>query len=396
MLAGLLFATEDASDRPGSLAATAPFGGLTLIEYQARLLVSAGAAQLVIVVARMTPELLGAINRIARRGGSVDAVRNAAEAAGKLHPLAHVLVAADGVVTSAAVLALLAGEDGDALLVVDDRTAAPAYERIGASVVWAGLARLDAARIADVAALPRDYDFQSTLLRVAAQAGAMRLPLSPDLAGVHAIEHDTRRLAERGRSLLSALVPRPSRWADRYVIAPVVRAALPPLIARTVPAFAPMAVAGIAAIASFGALYLGWFVAGTILAIAGVAGFATGAALSWLREEHGAARAQRLAAPIMLAIDAIIAGNTVHAIDGAPTGWVAAMSLVIAAALAERAVVELAAPRWWASPVAYPLVMLPIVIAGQPLVAIVFAGLYAAGTLAAAIEAIRANSLGPP
>ncbi|MGK3796903.1 hypothetical protein, partial [Enterococcus faecium] len=88
MLAGLLIAMHDADDRPAMLTATLPFGGMTLIEYQARLLVGAGASQLVIVVARLTPELLGAINRIGRRGVAVDTVRTAAEAAERLHPLA--------------------------------------------------------------------------------------------------------------------------------------------------------------------------------------------------------------------------------------------------------------------------------------------------------------------
>ncbi|WBY08992.1 hypothetical protein PIB19_06265 [Sphingomonas sp. 7/4-4] len=38
MLAGLIFAIEEASDRPGTLVATLPFGGMTLLEYQVRLL----------------------------------------------------------------------------------------------------------------------------------------------------------------------------------------------------------------------------------------------------------------------------------------------------------------------------------------------------------------------
>ena len=60
MIAGLLFAREDAVDRPEMLAATLPFSGGTLIEYQARLLLAAGAAQIIVVVARTTPELVGA------------------------------------------------------------------------------------------------------------------------------------------------------------------------------------------------------------------------------------------------------------------------------------------------------------------------------------------------
>ena len=94
MLAGLLFAMHDADDRPNMLTATLPFGGVTLIEYQARLLIAAGASQIIIVVARLTPELLGAINRIGKRGIAVDTVRTAAEAAETLHPLARVLMLA--------------------------------------------------------------------------------------------------------------------------------------------------------------------------------------------------------------------------------------------------------------------------------------------------------------
>ena len=46
MLAGLIFAVQDADDRPGMLAATLPFAGMTVIEYQARLLIAAGALPL--------------------------------------------------------------------------------------------------------------------------------------------------------------------------------------------------------------------------------------------------------------------------------------------------------------------------------------------------------------
>ena len=121
MLAGLLFATEEAADRPDALAATLPFGGATLIEFQARLLIAAGAAQILIVVSRVTPELLGAAARLGKRGVAVDVVRTAAEAAAKVHPLAHVVVLADGLVTTEELLAPFIGEGGDLLLVTDQR-----------------------------------------------------------------------------------------------------------------------------------------------------------------------------------------------------------------------------------------------------------------------------------
>ncbi|MCH3005834.1 hypothetical protein K3W96_14975, partial [Listeria monocytogenes] len=66
------------------------------------------------------------------------------------------------------------------------------YERVGANVAWAGLALLDCKRIAEVAALPRDYDFQSTLLRVAAQAAADQVRLDAHMAPGHTIERSTQ------------------------------------------------------------------------------------------------------------------------------------------------------------------------------------------------------------
>src|SRR3546814_19216477 len=90
MLAGLIFATDDADDRPDKLAATLPVRGGTLLEYQARLLIVAGAAQLLVAVTRLTPELLGRINRI-RGGVPVESVRTENHATAKGQPLARTI-----------------------------------------------------------------------------------------------------------------------------------------------------------------------------------------------------------------------------------------------------------------------------------------------------------------
>ena len=132
MLAGLLLALQDADDRPGVLTATLPFGGLTLVEFQARLLIAAGASQIVVIAARLSPELLGALSRIGRRGVAVDTVRSAAEAAEKLHPLAKVVMLADGLTASAATVAAMAANDmRDTLLVVPDDQDGSGFERVG-------------------------------------------------------------------------------------------------------------------------------------------------------------------------------------------------------------------------------------------------------------------------
>ena len=383
MLAGLIFATEDADDRAGALAATLPFGGLTLIEFQARLLASAGASQIILVVARMTPELLGAISRIGRRGVAVDAVRTAIEAVEKLHPLARVLVVADGVVTTGDVVQSLAAAGQDTLLVTDqdDRH----YERVGANVAWAGLALLDGNRIAEVAAMPRDYDFQSTLLRAAAQAGADQVRLDSHMAPGHGIERNAQALARRGNGTVAALVARPLRWADRFLFAPLVRLALPPLMTRAVPTMAALALALALAIAAVATITVGHPAIGMAVACVALLGGKIGASLAWVRDEGPLVRFTDYAVPAMAALAVSVVG---YAADR-PAGLILAVALLIAAALLERAAPAEHQRRLWASPVAYPLVMLPLLIAGQPLVALASAGLYAAVTLAAAIEAFR-------
>ena len=384
MLAGLIFATEDADDRPGTLAATLPFGGLTLIEFQARLLVAAGASQIILVIARLTPELLGAINRIGRRGVAVDAVRTAAEAIEKLHPLSRVLVVADGVMTTGEVVTSLAAEMGDALLVTDDQGSGTPFERVGALTAWAGLALLDPKRIAEVAAMPKDYDFQSTLLRVAAQSAPAHIRLPAGAAGgAHGIERDSRRLAERGRAILSALAPVPTPWADRFILAPLARLALPHLVGRNIPSIAVTALGFTLGLGGFTALYLAWPLTGLALAILAMAAFTVGATASALRDETIELRIQRGAMLAVPALSLLLLGR-----DSA-AGLIAAGTAIVAATLVERAGNARIRRRWWASPAAYPMLMLPLVAIGQPLAALVIAGLYAFSTLAAAIEAFR-------
>ncbi len=121
MLAGLIFATEDAESHGEGLAATLPFGGMTLVEYQARLLIAAGVTHLLVAVSRVTPALLGSVARVERRGITVDVVRSAEEAAAKAHPLADVIVIADALVTTDTVVTAMAGERADTILVTERR-----------------------------------------------------------------------------------------------------------------------------------------------------------------------------------------------------------------------------------------------------------------------------------
>lgn len=389
MLAGLLFATHDADDRPDRLAATLPFGGVTLIEYQARLLIQAGAAQIVVVVSRLTPELLGALSRIGRRGVTVDAVRGAAEAAEKLHPLARVLMLADGLITTGDVVAGLAGEGGDALLVVEGAAASAGFERIGGQLAWAGIARLDPRRIAEVARMPRDYDLQSALLRVASQAHALHVALPAEaLRHGHGIEHHGRTLEERGRLVLASIVSQRSGWFDRLVLAPVSRRVLPVLLTRTVPGEAVGGIAAILGLSGLGALWLGFWGTGTLLALLGSVGLSIGRTLAELRDEPQLARWQEIAGGVLpaLAVLALGRATSLSTADGA--AQVLAVGLVALGLAAERAIPE-RRRLWWGSPAAYLAVVVPFVLLGASSAGLGLSAAYATATLLAAIEALR-------
>ncbi|WP_242138837.1 MULTISPECIES: hypothetical protein [unclassified Sphingomonas] len=383
MLAGLIFTTEDADDRPGTLAGTLPFGGLTLVEFQARLLAAAGATQIILVVSRMTPELLGVIGRIGRRGGSVDAVRSAQDAVAKLHPLARVLIVADGVVTSGDIIQSLASAGHDTIVICDPDD--HRYERVSAKAAWAGLALLDGKRVAEVAAMPRDYDFQSTLLRVAAQAGAEQVRLDPRDAPKHAIERSADALTRRGTSTVAALVAKPVRWAERFLLAPLVRLSLPPLMARLVPTLAPLTLAGALSVAALGVIVARHPVIGLMLAAVALVAASVATALGWVREENRIAAVAMHARSGIVALVVLAIGVRADPVAGTSL----AGGLIVAGALLERAALPALLRRWWASPAAYLVILLPLVVIGWPLIGLAAAGLYAAGTLAAAIEAFR-------
>lgn len=386
MLAGLIFATSDAIDRPDALTATLPFGGASLIEFQARLLAGAGAAQILIAVARVTPELLGAANRIAKRGVAVDVVRSAAEAAEKVHPLARIVVLADGLVTTEAQLSPFASEGAEALLVTDEDNG---LERLDATSRWAGIARISVQRLTETAQLPRDYDFLSALVRVTAQHGATKLPIkgAQSRAG-HGIEHDARGLARRGRAIFASLASGRVRWIDRWVVGPLAKLTLPALVAKGV---SPLALIGggvVTAAAGLFGIWSGWTASGLggvslatgLLALAGM--------LAWLRGDDGDTAMSGHATSAVAVTSLLLAGYR----DDSATGLVLAVTAVLAAALVER-IALVAKPRaWWPGPAAYPFLLIPFAAAGQLSVGLAALAAYAAATLLGGIESLREKS----
>ncbi|PTW45369.1 hypothetical protein C8J25_10744 [Sphingomonas faeni] len=390
MLAGLLFAIHDADDRPDRLAATLPFSGVTLIEYQARLLIAAGVSQIIIVVARMTPELLGAINRIGRRGVSVDTVRSAMEAGEKLHPLAPVLMLGDGLVTTDAIVKAMAVEDGDCLLVVPESDAGPGFERVGGRMAWAGVARLSSSRIAEVAGLPQDYDLQSSLLRFAVQSRATHVLLPTDaVRGGHGIERQARTLEERGRAVLMTIVSGRRGWFDRFVLAPIARLALPLLVDRGAAGTTVGAAGAALGVAGLVTIGFGLPSIGLVLSLVGCIALALGSVLSGLRDDAPMARGQTFAIGGVAAASILVFAFFVSGYAGNNTALAIGTALVAIGALAERAILERERQMWWGSPAAYLLIVALLAILGFPVFGLGLTAVYATATLAVVIERLR-------
>lgn len=388
MLAGLIFATEDATDRPGALAATLPFGGMTLLEYQVRLLTGAGAETVMVAVARVTPALLAAVQRAGRRGAQVAVVRSAEEAAGRVRPGASLLVMADGLVTSDPVIDRMTGEGGEALLVTDDAASPAAIERLDMRDCWAGIAKLDARHLATIARMPDDWDFQSALLRVAVEAKATHVPVSHgSLRGGHAVVRSGAALASRSNAVLAALTERRTSWADRWVFTRIARLALPRLAARDIGGLPVLGAGVVFGLGGVAAAAFDWTAPGVGAVLAAAALLATASAMAVLRrEERRAALAEGL---IGLFVAALLLVGAWRATGGWASATPAVLALVTIAAqiVAERAPSRPA--RWWSSPSGLLLLFAPFGFAGQVLAGLAAAALYAFATLAAAVEATR-------
>lgn len=388
MLAGLLFATHEAEGRPGVLAATLPFAAGTLIEYQARLLIAAGASQIVVAVTRLTPELIGALARIGKRGVAVDAVRSAGDAVAKLHPLARLVMVADGLVTTESVIAAAALEGGDAILVLPDGSAGAGFERIGGGAAWAGVARLAGRRMADAAAMPADYDLQSTLLHVAGQAGAVRveLPLA-DIALGHGIERRGDALEARGRAVLAASLAPRRNWFDRFVVSPVARLLMPELSRHHVASLSVVAAGAVVALVGLVLMRVGWAGAGLIAALAAAIVLDVSSALARFRDEADMARIGDVGVAAVPALAVMLLG-----LGNGTTAIVLSLAAIAAGGIAARATRPLQRRPWWSTPPAALAIVTATTIAGAPVVGLALAAVYSAATLAAAVEALRRHA----
>lgn len=390
-LCGLIFAVEEAQDRPGTLVASLPFGGMTLLEYQIRLLAGIGADQVLVAVGKVTPQFLAAIERAGRGRLKVDIVRSAEEAAEKVLRDADVLVLADGLVTIDPVMERMAAEPHAALLVTDDAESPAAIERLDMRHCWAGIARIETRHLAHIANMPEDYDFQSALLRVAAQSGALQVPLPPGWARAgHAVERSGAGLAARNDAVLAALSDRRTIWADRWVFTRTARFVLPQLMAREVPDWAALVVGGVVSIAALLTSLAGWEGIGAVVALLATLGFATAASHAALRGEELRARKIELAVLILFALLLAAIGWREFRAIGTGVPLLLAGGGIALQLLVER--VPVLRRRWWANAAGQLLVFTPFALLGHATLGLGAVALYGFATLSAAIEGLRDKS----
>ena len=373
------------------LAATLPFGGMTLFEYQARLLIAAGVGHILVAVGRVTPALLGAVSRVTKRNVTVDVVRSAEEAAARAHPLSTIIVVADGLVTTDVAVLHIAGETPEAILVTADTNEQAAVERVDAARCWAGMAAISAGRLAEIAALPSDYDFQSTLLRVCVQEGAhhVALPASAVRAG-HGVERNAEALASRSNAVLAALANQRIGWADRYVFTPITRLSLPLLVRKQVPNWSVMTagfVLGLAALVLLGLRHPAW---GLGVALLSIICLSAGSLLSWLRGDDTRARWQETAIIGLCALSGLLAAVDASLESGTLTAVALGAMLVAVAAIARR--VPVRRRPWFGNAPSYLLLLTPFAIAGYITIGLAAIAVYALATLAVAVEGLREDA----
>ncbi len=204
-------------DESGGLRALYPLAGRTLLEYQVRCAVAAGAAPVVVMVERLPIALNEAIERLRGEGVPVVPVSDGNEAASRFEAGSLILMIADGLAPDFGLLARLAEHAEPAVGLVPDDEEHARFDRVDAQSRWAGAALVDAHLLGSTAAMLGDWDLQSTLLRRAVQEGALRIAVGEPGSGALLVE-EPADLANFERRLLVASRGARSDWASRYVL----------------------------------------------------------------------------------------------------------------------------------------------------------------------------------
>ena len=253
--AAILSASRAAShDSAGPLRASLHFAGQTLVEYQARQAVRAGADRIMILVSVITPALSQAVDRLSADGIAVALVRDMVSMVRDAPRDSDVLLVADGVIVGQAHFDAMAEREGNALLVTDDSRASAPLERIDAGQRWAGLARITPDLLFGTIDMIGDWDLSLTLVRAAVQNGARRVTVPQDdlMTGRVALVDGQEQADLVAQAAMSSgsRTTRVRGAVEHYLLGPAARLISPALMRTQVPAtqvrIAGMALAAIA------------------------------------------------------------------------------------------------------------------------------------------------------
>jgi hypothetical protein len=170
----------NASEQPGApdgMAALQLFHGETLLERQVRQLIQVGVGHIVIHAETVPGTMVAAIDRLSKRGASIELTRTPADAAGRIHPEERVITLYGGLVLPSALIEQLARGAGNTIITVPDAADPQRFERIDAQDRWAGALVCDGGLVRETASIVGDWELAPTLLRRALQLGAVRYPL---------------------------------------------------------------------------------------------------------------------------------------------------------------------------------------------------------------------------
>ncbi|WP_340264401.1 hypothetical protein [Sphingobium mellinum] len=239
--AAILSASRAASqDSAGSLRASLHFAGQTLVEYQARQAVRAGADRIMILVSVITPALSQAVDRLSADGIAVALVRDMVSMVRDAPRDSDVLLVADGVIVGQDHFNAMAEREGAALLVTDDSRASASLERIDAGQRWAGLARVTPDLLFGTLDMIGDWDLSLTLVRAAVQHGARRVTVPQDdlMTGRVALVDGQQQADLVAQAAMSggSRSARGRGAAEYYLLGPAARMLSPGLMRTQVPA----------------------------------------------------------------------------------------------------------------------------------------------------------------
>ena len=165
----------------GGLRALATVAGETLIERQVLRLSDVGVHHIALVVGQVSAELPDTCDRIQRRGTKITPVRTAQDLSQLVGADDRVILVTDGLRAGGTHYAAIARPSAPAILVTGDTPLTQGFERIDAARRWGGLASVTGGMVAELAAVPGEWDMILTLLRMAVQAGSRRLYCEPAL-----------------------------------------------------------------------------------------------------------------------------------------------------------------------------------------------------------------------